>query len=806
MFNNQVIAGSSGQGGGFYDFPIEQSLRFEAGDSAYLSRNLVTDGNQKTFTISCWVKRSKLDSDIIMGRRIDGNNQWTLQFQSGGQLDFYNQIGGSISVRMITNAVFRDPSAWYHITCKVDVTTGTSANAIYVNGVEQSLSTDTSSNTNTFISSTGTHYIGQWEAGGSFDGYMADFNFIDGQALDATSFGELKSNIWIPKDTSGLTFGTMGFRLQFGDSAAIGDDTSGNTNDWTVNNLVASDVVLDSPTNNFPIILDDKGGTSQVYSEGNLHANISTNSYAAKSSMFVPMDSGKWYVEALSDATSGSGAGLGTYTPDSMNTLSSISYYFTGNIILATDMIHYYSSGQIYNAGSSVQSGLTTVGDKDIIGMLIDTDAKTVQFYVNGTASGTAETMANTTDPVAAQLHGHNSRPFMFNFGTDSSFANRKTSGSANATDANGIGDFYYTPPTGAKAICSENLPSGAINTLNDETPKDYFNTVLWTGDNTNNRQITGVGFQPSLVVAKSRPAISGFNWADAVRGGTKYLQSNTTNAEGTANIIMSFDSDGFSVGDGNGYDVNKSGEAVVGWSWKANGSGVSNTDGSIASTVSVGATSQQNWFSIVDFTGAGAAGTVGHGLGVVPSFIVYKRRSSGGDNWVVYHDGISSSENGGIYLNLTNVWNSDSSLWNNTAPTSSVFSVGTYGGASGENRIAYCFANAENLCRVGSYTGNGSTDGTFVFTGHKPSFLLIKETGNANSWELFDTARDPDNVASQRIFPNSSIAEATTNPSLDILSNGFKARAGNTGINRSGGSYIFLSISEQPFKFANAR
>ena len=238
-------------GAEFYDFPIEQSLRFNSSDNHYLTRNLVTDGNQKTFTISCWVKRSNLDGDIIMGRRIDGNNQWALQFQSGGQLDFYNQIGGSVSVRMITQAVFRDPSAWYHITCKVDVTTGTSANAIYVNGVEQSLSTDTSSNTNTFISSTGTHYIGQWQAGGSFDGYMADFNFIDGQALDPTSFGETKSGIWIPKDTSGLTFGTMGFRLEYADSSAIGDDTSGNTNDWTVNNLVASDVVLDSPTNNF---------------------------------------------------------------------------------------------------------------------------------------------------------------------------------------------------------------------------------------------------------------------------------------------------------------------------------------------------------------------------------------------------------------------------------------------------------------------------------------------------------------------------------------------------------------------------
>jgi hypothetical protein len=167
-------------GAEFYDFPIEQSLRFEDGDSAYLSRNM-SASNRRTFTISCWVKRSNLDSDIIMGRLIDGNNQWTLQFQGGGQLDFYSQTGGSVTVRMITNAVFRDPSAWYHIVLKVDVTTGTSANAIYVNGVEQSLSTDTSSNSDTYVNSSGTHYIGQWQAGGSYDGYMADFNFIDGK-------------------------------------------------------------------------------------------------------------------------------------------------------------------------------------------------------------------------------------------------------------------------------------------------------------------------------------------------------------------------------------------------------------------------------------------------------------------------------------------------------------------------------------------------------------------------------------------------------------------------------------------------
>ena len=293
-------------GGGFYDHEIDGSLRFEAGDSAYLSRNLVTDGNQKTFTISCWVKRSKLDGDIIMGRRIDGNNQWALQFQSGGQLDFYNQIGGSISVRMITNAVFRDVSAWYHIVLKVDVTTGTSANAIYVNGVEQSLSTDTSSNTNTFISSTGTHYIGQWQAGGSYDGYMAEFNFIDGQALDASNFGETKSGIWIPKQYSG-SYGTMGFHLEFAGNAS---DTSGNGNNWTANNIAASDYVLDTPTNNFATHnpLASLGG--MTFFEGNTkvrHADIAAYNHARST---MGMTSGKWYWEWYNSGSSGDAPNL----------------------------------------------------------------------------------------------------------------------------------------------------------------------------------------------------------------------------------------------------------------------------------------------------------------------------------------------------------------------------------------------------------------------------------------------------------------------------------------------------------------
>jgi len=823
MFNNQVIAGSSGQGGGFYDFPIDQSLRFNQGDSAKLSWTPASSGNSNTWTWSGWVKRGTLSNPSYHLFGAVGSTYDAIWFDSNNRIQFV--IDSANAYNMIWSPVFRDVGAFYHLLMRVDTTQASAADRIrlYVNGEQvTALNTNNppSQNYNWLnINTTDTHYIGANNTSAYFDGYMADVNFIDGQALDPTSFGELKSGIWIPKDTAGLTFGTNGFRLQYGDSAAIGDDTSGNTNDWTVNNLVASDVVLDGVTNNFATMNPlAKGSGTVTFSEGNLKSSftfiLATTEHG---STYTLPQSGKWYWEQrfTGALTNGSQALLcGIMDVDTLTVGNS------GNKLTSSgDYVTFYTYNNrmyINNSFTEYTSEIATQTSA-IVGFAVDMDNGHLWVHVNGTyingtpnfSTGGNKVASPNTDSTYMPFfngNGGGSGTWIANFGQDSTFAGNETAGGN--TDANGYGDFKYAVPSSYLALCSANLPTGAINTLNDETPKDYFNTVLWTGDNTNNRQITGVGFQPSLVAAKSRPAISGFNWADAVRGGTKYLQSNTTNAEGTANIIMSFDSDGFSVGDGNGYDVNKSGEAVVGWSWKANGSGVSNTDGSITSTVSVGATSQQNWVSVASYTGNGTAGaTVGHGLdGTVPDMIIVKSRDNARD-WRVYHSSLGSAYT--LDFNTINaVAGPSTAYWNSTDPTSSVFSIGsvTTVNGSGEDYIAYCFANAENLCRVGKYTGNGSTDGVFVHTGHRPAFLLIKETGNANSWELFDTARDPDNVASQRIFPNSSIAEATTNPSLDILSNGFKARAGNTGINRSGGSYIFLSISEQPFKFANAR
>jgi hypothetical protein len=726
-------------GAEFYDFPIEQSLRFEDSDSAYLSRNM-SASNRRTFTISCWVKRSNLDSDIIMGRRIDGNNQWVLQFQGGGQLDFYSQTGGSVTVRMITNAVFRDPSAWYHITCKVDVTTGTSANAIYVNGVEQSLSTDTSSNSDTYVNSSGTHYIGQWQAGGSYDGYMADFNFVDGTAYTADSFGELKSGIWIPKDTADLTFGTNGFRLQFGDSAAIGDDTSGNTNDWTANNLVASDVVLDSPTNNWCVWSPLTANSSAQFKEGNLEAAAADNRGVMAS---FNMPSGKWYWEVRKDANST----LIGIAPDTLGTEDVPNSSGENGVF-------YYFDGRVFQNGSSLGNyGSFTNGD--IIGMTFDSSNREIKFYKNNSLAHTVTAAAGFT--YAPAISAGSANAFVQgNFGQDSTFANNTTAG-GNA-DGSGYGDFKYAPPSGFLSLCSANLPTGAIDTLADETPTDYFDTILYTAATSDGTYTHGdLTFRPDFTWIKNRNNIERHFLIDVVRGNTsitdKFLVSNSTAAEGANGVGGTI----FSVTD-TGYEFVESsintdelyfnGRTYVGWNWKAGGTGVSNTDGSITSTVSVGATSQQNWFSVVGYTGTGANATIGHGLGQTPDAVIVKQRSAAGNHWVVWTNALSGTQF--LYLDATNAPNTNANIWNSTTPTSSVFSVGSDAqtNGSGNNLVAYCFANAEGLCKVGSYTGNGSADGTFVFTGHKPAWVMIKNINvSTHHWSIYDNKRGPYNA-----------------------------------------------------------
>jgi hypothetical protein len=325
--------------------------------------------------------------------------------------------------------------------------------------------------------------------------------------------------------------------------------------------------------------------------------------------------------------------------------------------------------------------------------------------------------------------------------------------------------------------------------------PSDYFNTKLYTGTGSAGQAQTGVGFQPDLVWTKSRSNTYPHQWYDVIRGVTKRIQSNDTSAEATqSNGLSSFDSDGFTVGDASGTGVNSATYAA--WNWLANGAGVANTDGTISSTVSANTTSG---FSIVSYTGTGSNATVGHGLSVAPKMVIVKNRN-GTQGWGVYHASLGNTKY--LQLNDTAAEGTASTFWNNTTPTNQVFSIGTSGwmNNSGENYIAYCFAEKQGYSKFGSYTGNGNADGTFVYTGFKPAFVMIKRTDSATGgyWVMFDNKRNTFNVMDKYLFAQASDAEATSNL-IDFYSNGFRPIVSNLMHNGSGASYIYMAFAEEP-------
>jgi len=332
----------------------------------------------------------------------------------------------------------------------------------------------------------------------------------------------------------------------------------------------------------------------------------------------------------------------------------------------------------------------------------------------------------------------------------------------------------------------------------NIDKPSKYFNTVLFSG-NSGTQSITGVGFKPDWVWNFQRSSGGNSRMFDAVRGTSLALISNDTSAEASQAGVSSFDTDGFTTGSIN----NSTGQTYVTWNWLASNTTASNTSGSITSTVSANTTSG---FSIVSYTGTGSVSTVGHGLGVAPKMLIIKNRDQGvgGWNWKVYHALLGNTKD--ISLNRTDAAATTTNFWNNTSPTSSVFTIGTDGvvNTNGNKFIAYCFAEIKGFSKFGSYTGNGSSDGTFIYTGFKPAYVMIKNSTFASqSWWISDNKRTPYNVASTTgnfLAANISDAEATSGNTVDFLSNGFKIRTAYDGTNNSGSTPIYMAFAENPF------
>jgi len=337
-----------------------------------------------------------------------------------------------------------------------------------------------------------------------------------------------------------------------------------------------------------------------------------------------------------------------------------------------------------------------------------------------------------------------------------------------------------------------------AYTTIDD--PSAYFQTTIYTG-NGGTQSITNTGnsdMQPDWTWIKRRDSADNHNTFDSVRGATHRLITNLANAQDTVtNMLTSFNSDGFSVGSHEG--VNGSSMTYASWNWKAGTSFTNDASATGIGTIdSAGSFNNDAGFSIVSWTGTLANGTVKHGLSTAPKTILIKCRGTGGRSWVVYHDSIGNTKH--LTLNETDAEATSSASFNNTSPTSSVFSLGSSNNANDNTTmIAYCFAEKQGYSKFSSYVGNGNADGTFVYTGFKPAYFLFKRTDSTNNWHVLDSKRDVDNVANTVLYPGLSAEEAVTT-SVDFVSNGIKIRNAGSYINTSGSPYIYMAFAENPF------
>jgi hypothetical protein len=688
--------------------------------------------------------------------------------------------------------VLRDPSAWYHIVVVFDTTNATSSNRLrlYINGVQVTSFKTTpiypAQNTAGVINTTGQHNISSDPAfGGSFiDGYLTEINFIDGQALTPSSFGSTNATtgVWQPARYTG-SYGTNGFYLPFTDNSALttssnvglGKDFSGNGNYWTTNNIsITAGVTYDSMTDvptltsataaNFAVANPLSVGANTALTNGNLTGTLTGS--GGWSATICGLTSGKWYYEATVTANSGNSMWVGFLSD--VYALNNNGWSFnTQTALYANDARN----------GNNASYGATWTTN-DVIGVALDlsTSSGSITFYKNGVSQGvmfSSLTSSAVWRPLVSG--GGTGTTMVMNFGQR---------------------PFTYTPPTGFVALNAFNLPTSTIvkgNTVMDAT--------LWAGNSSTQSIVNAAPFKPDFVWIKNRTGANNHALFDSVRGATLRLYSDSTIAEQTeATTLTAFNSNGFSVSSSGA--VNASANNYVGWQWQAGqGSTSSNTNGTITSTVSVNASAG---FSVVTYTGTAVAATVGHGLGVAPQFIVVKMRSST-QNWLVYHQSLGNTN--AMFLDLTNASTANILYWNNTSPTSSVVSIGSGNGvnSSGNTYVAYCWTPIAGYSAFGSYTGNGSTDGTFIYLGFRPKFFMIKVTNAVNAWLIVDSSRSTYNVMGSYLIPNASDAEGSATV-MDFVSNGVKMRNTFNGWNASGENYIYMAFAENPFKNALAR
>jgi hypothetical protein len=766
---------------------LTKSLRFRSSNSAYLSRTPSSATNRKTWTWSAWVKRGTLKNyQTVFSAGEYTTNLAFIQINSNDTLRVAFFTSTSYDAYLFIPNYLSDTSAWYHVVVSVDTTQATDSNRIkiYINGVLASALTSAypSQNYLTAVNNNVEHDIGSGFISGALtyyvDGELAEINFIDGQALTPQSFGQYDatSGVWQPMAFVGV-YGTNGFYLPFTNTTStttLGYDSSGNGNNFATSgfSLTAGstyDSMNDVPTltsataSNYAVVNPADTSTNIVVTNGNLSVSkASAVAGICKGSICV--SSGKWYAEFTCTS-------LINYVGIASATTSRDTTYMGQG---GSNSYGYYYTGTATNNGTAIVGYGATYTTGDVIGVAMNLDTGTLTYYKNGTSQGVA----------FSSLSGS----FTFAWGDNSP----SMSGNWNF----GQQPFAYTAPSGHVGLNTYNLPTPTIVRGNQ-----YMDATIYPGTGTSISVMNSGSFQPDAVWVKSRSAVTNHVLCDSVRGAGRYLGPNNTEAEyyDPTSFVTAFNSNGFTVSSTGG--VNSSGQNFVAWQWKAGGTAVSNTSGSITSQVSANTTSG---FSIVTYTGTGANATIGHGLGVAPKMIIVKRRNAV-DIWPVYHESIGNTQ----YLRLQGT-NAAATFneWQNTSPTSSVFyiSTDTTVNTNTGTYVAYCFAQIAGFSAFGSYTGNGSTSGPFVYTGFQPKLIVIKQTSSSGtSWVMFDSARNPYNSSSElALWADLTDAEAAYN-TFNIYSNGFQVNFTSATGNSSGATYIYMAFATNPFRNSNA-
>lgn len=794
---------------------IAQSLRFRSSNNNYLNRTPASSTNRTTWTWSAWVKIGSIQDQHLYAAGADGNNRDIIEFNVGGSLNgtfnFQSLSGGSTTFQLTSTVFIRDSSQWYHFMVVADTSNATSTQRVlsYINGVRvTSFGTATypSQNYATNTNTNNIHTIGRRNYTGSsyFDGYMAEVNFIDGQALTPSSFGEYNSDgIWVPKAYSS-TYGTNGYYLKFAPGAA-GTDSSGNSNTWTLNGFNVStanttyDLMTDSPTDylsgsmstannagNYASLSPYNKSSILTLSNGNLYftggSSVGGDTFSQIAVNMNLPTTGKWYFEFQPQST-GSDANTfgfnitrrnrdGNGWPATRNNPGYPGYYsFEYGLYLggglASDTLAFRNNYVTNATTTTVATGVVTNVYTAWYGVAIDCDSSTFQMYRNGVALGSGATsfVHPGTDAFVALMKG--------DFAMAANFGQQP---------------FGYGVPSGYKALNTYNIPRPA-------------DSSLWF-----------YGDTPDLMWIKNRSTTGLHTITDTFRGAGLNLVTSSTAAETSYPAVSEMNKFGMSVINDATSIVNGSGNSMVYWGWKAgsntSSTSVTNTDGTITSQVSA---NRQAGFSIVTFQVPLSATnyTVGHGLGAVPSFWILKNRNYA-DAWYGYHTSLGA----GNYFTFSSTAAATSGAgWGSTNPTSSVFTIrGTaFNAAATDNFILYCWTAIPGYSAFGSYTGNSSTDGPFVYLGFRPRFIMLKNTSNIagpSNWVIIDAVRNTYNVSGSVINPNTTGAEsASYGTCMDILSNGFKIRIGADGnFNYTGDTLVYAAFAEIPFKFARAR